>query len=217
MTVEPTILSLPPRTTSLLRSSIILPSLPSIASELVYNSLDAYSTSIHLTVDLSTWSVHCRDNGHGISGADLAKLERYSTSKSLSPAIREEYGFRGEALESMQDLGMLQIVSRQKGERVEETWELVKRNGQTLEFGRTKTGRNEQGTSVNVRDIFYKVSSLRRHFFQEALKLTVVASSHSTRSEEKLSQPSRHSSPQSPKYAHSSLSSPSLIQMSLST
>lgn len=156
MDQERKISPLPTRTKSLLRSSIILPSFPSIASELVYNSLDASATSIHLTVDLSTWSIHCKDNGNGIPGQELSKLDRYSTSK-VSSTHGGDYGFRGEALESMQDLGMLHIVSRASNS--DQTFEIIKRNGETLEFGKSRTNRDESGTTVSVRDIFYKVSA----------------------------------------------------------
>ncbi|GAA5949571.1 hypothetical protein JCM3765_002708 [Sporobolomyces pararoseus] len=163
MNQERRILPLPSRTTSLLRSSIILPSFPSIASELVYNSLDAQASSIHLTVDLATWSIHCKDNGNGISGQELGKLDRYSTSKVSSTrggGAGGVFGFRGEALESMQDLGMLQITSRASDS--DQTFEIIKRNGETLEFGKSRTKRDEAGTTVSVRDIFYKYPVRRK-------------------------------------------------------
>ncbi|GAA5908309.1 uncharacterized protein JCM6883_004342 [Sporobolomyces salmoneus] len=160
---------LPERTTSLLRSSIILPSFPSIVSELVFNSLDAQATSIHVTIDLSTWSTHCKDNGTGISGAELGELDRYSTNKS----VERDYGFRGEALQSMQDLGLLHIVSRQAG--ANETFELVKRNGETLEFAQARANRNEPGTTVSVRDIFYKYPVRRKSLSALSAQLSTIS------------------------------------------
>ncbi|GAA5994097.1 hypothetical protein JCM5350_008092 [Sporobolomyces pararoseus] len=172
MDQERKISPLPTRTKSLLRSSIILPSFPSIASELVYNSLDASATSIHLTVDLSTWSIHCKDNGNGISGQELSQLDRYSTSK-VSSTHGGDYGFRGEALESMQDLGMLQIVSRASNS--DQTFEIIKRNGETLEFGKSRTNRDESGTTVSVRDIFYKYPVRRKSLSTLSAQQTIIS------------------------------------------
>ena len=46
--------------------------------QLVYNSIDARSDLIHVTIDLSTFSCTVHDNGIGISDVDLNLIgERY--------------------------------------------------------------------------------------------------------------------------------------------
>lgn len=61
-------------TQALLRSTIILTSLPQIVSELVQNALDAGSTEIGVSVDVADWMCLIRDNGHGMTVGDLAYL-----------------------------------------------------------------------------------------------------------------------------------------------
>lgn len=109
---------LPSHTQAKLRSTQILVSLPQIISELVQNSLDADASQIDIGVDCEDWSCWVRDNGHGISKADLVALqsaERYGmyrcfpvcqsklnaagTSKAYSIDSLGEvstFGFRGE-------------------------------------------------------------------------------------------------------------------------
>lgn len=157
---------LPSRTTSLLRSTLVIPSLPSVLVELVQNSLDANSTSIDLSFNLDTWSIKCSDNGHGLSLDDLRKVggERYWTSKLTKEGMSgvETFGFRGEALASMADVGILEILTRcsgsdRRGVEGGESFELVMRDEQRYE-GVARIKRNSIGTTVWIRDIFYKVS-----------------------------------------------------------
>ncbi|GAA5920751.1 hypothetical protein JCM1841_004163 [Sporobolomyces salmonicolor] len=175
----PHIRPLPPRTASLLRSSIVIPSLPSILAELVHNALDARATQVHLTVDLDTWSIKCDDNGSGISPQGLATLEhegRYSTSKlpgSDSQPPWHAYGFRGEALASLADVGLLEVRTRTaQGE----THELVLRGGATLSRGVSSIKRTAQGTTVWVRDIFYKWPVRRRPLSTPSAQLSLLSS-----------------------------------------
>lgn len=109
---------LPSHTQAKLRSTQILVSLPQIISELVQNSLDADASQIDIGVDCEDWSCWVRDDGRGISKADLVALqsaERYGvyrrfpvrksklsaagTSKAYSYDSLGEvstFGFRGE-------------------------------------------------------------------------------------------------------------------------
>lgn len=155
---------LPATTTSLLRSTLVIPSLPAALIELVQNALDAHASRIDVTVDLDRWTIKCEDNGTGISRSELAKVagERYWTSKTLpgkeelQEGGSETFGFRGEALASLRDMALLEIVSRSQGN--EETVSLVARGAERLYEGVASTSRATEGTTVWIRDIFYKVS-----------------------------------------------------------
>lgn len=164
---------LPLATTSLLRSTLVIPSLPSLLVELVQNSLDARATQINLGVDLDRWTIKCEDNGSGIAWSDLSKVggERYWTSKTRGED-EETFGFRGEALASMADVGVLEIWTRPSGmsardEQDEmqmdegESFELVVKGGRQLSQGKATSKRPSSGTTVWVRDIFYKVHCRR--------------------------------------------------------
>jgi DNA mismatch repair protein MLH3 len=166
----PLLAPLPKSTQSLLRSTTVLPSLPSLLLELAHNSLDAHATRISITVDLDTWTLKCDDNGSGISRTGLEVLAsggRYSTSKlndgrneGADRALQgiETYGFRGEALASMADVATLEVRTRAKGE--EGTNEMIVRDGEVLSLGDSSLQRAGQGTTVWVRDIFWKVRFL---------------------------------------------------------
>lgn len=174
------ILPLSNETTSLLRSSLIIPNLPSILIELIQNSIDANSNNITLTLDLDRWSIKCEDDGFGFKKEELTQVgkERYWTSK-LNVEQQEEdvdeieigkiglskvntFGFRGEALASLADIGILEILTKSNRNVNEigdvETYSILIRGGEKLFDGISNTKRNSFGTSVWVRDIFYKVS-----------------------------------------------------------
>lgn len=63
---------LPPATQALLRSTVILTSIPQLVSELVQNSIDAGARHIDISVNPPDWSCWVRDDGCGISSLDLS-------------------------------------------------------------------------------------------------------------------------------------------------
>lgn len=162
------IAALPPSTTSYLRSALVISSLPSVLVELVQNSLDANASSIHVSFDLERWTIKCEDNGTGIELADLYQLggERYLTSKLGVGGLAEveTFGFRGEALSSLADVGMLELLTRPRkgpgpGGLEGATYSLVLRDGKRVHAGIAKQERTGYGTTVWVRDIYYRVSA----------------------------------------------------------
>ena len=165
---------LPARTASHLRSSVIVPSLPSILTELVQNSLDANATKIDCSIDLIRWTLVCHDNGHGIDWSELKRLgrERYLTSKlgggegpggkdrgegEVEMGRVDTFGFRGEALASMADVGVVEVLTK-PAEEGGDSYELVVSGGRTVSVAKAAKDRVGIGTSVWVRDIFVKVS-----------------------------------------------------------
>lgn len=160
---------LPNKTTSLLRSTLIIPSLPSILIELVQNSLDAKASNIIVSFELDNWTIKCEDDGYGLTNLEMLKVggERYLTSKLDIENNRgmeevDTFGFRGEALASLADVAMLEILSKTR--RVvagsNESYSLLFRGGEKIYNGIAAVKRNSIGTTVWIRDIFWKV----RHF-----------------------------------------------------
>lgn len=151
---------LPPSASSLLRSTVIVPSIQSCLVELVQNALDAQSSKIEVHVDLDTWTIRCQDDGTGMLPTTLEALssgERYWTTKdTLSSAGNETFGFRGEALASLAAVGLLEIHTKTADAP---THSLVLRGGEKLYHGKAAMERAAgRGTSVWTRDLFYKAS-----------------------------------------------------------
>ncbi|KIR29711.1 DNA mismatch repair protein MLH3 [Cryptococcus deuterogattii LA55] len=155
----PDILPLPRPTSTTLRSSIILPSLAQIFSELLQNSLDAGATKIECYVNMAKGSESLRveDDGTGISKDGLAKVgKRFRTSKEiheggLGPV--GSYGFRGEALASIASLSLLDITTRRASFPV---YTKILKHSKTLFEGPNPDRHiaGGHGTTVVVREIF---------------------------------------------------------------
>ncbi|KLT45528.1 hypothetical protein CC85DRAFT_325650 [Cutaneotrichosporon oleaginosum] len=139
-----------------LRSSLVIPSLPQILTELAHNALDAGATSIECWVRLvpGDESVRLEDDGHGITLENLGFIgEQYITSKEAEGwSGNGTYGYRGEALASISALSLMEITSRAPGA---ETHSKIIRNGETIYLGKARheLGR-ARGTTVSVRDLF---------------------------------------------------------------
>lgn len=73
-------------TATRLRSSLVIPSLPQVLSELAHNALDAGATRVECRVNLlpGEESIRVEDDGHGIrrDGLDIVG-ERYSEPRPL--------------------------------------------------------------------------------------------------------------------------------------
>ena len=92
-----------------------------VVKELLENSLDADSTSIHVEIERGGFDlIRIEDNGSGIHEHDLElALSRHATSKLRQPDDLNEIhtlGFRGEALASIGVVSRLTVSSRPSGQ-----------------------------------------------------------------------------------------------------
>ncbi len=92
-----------------------------VVKELLENSLDAGSTSIHVEIERGGFDlIRIEDNGSGIHENDLElALSRHATSKLSQPEDLNEIhtlGFRGEALASIGVVSRLTVSSRPAGQ-----------------------------------------------------------------------------------------------------
>jgi DNA mismatch repair protein MutL len=134
----------------------------SVVKELVENSLDAGATRVEVDIELGgARLIRVRDDGDGIAADDLPlAVASHATSKIGSFDDLEHVasmGFRGEALASMSSVARFAMTSRLRGEdnafRIE------------VDSGRMQAARpaqHPQGTSVEVRDLFYNVPARRK-------------------------------------------------------
>jgi len=139
----------------------------SVVKELMENSIDAGATKITVSVeDGGKKLISVTDNGCGMDAEDLARaFEPHTTSKiKTSSDLRSisTLGFRGEALASIASVAQVRAVSRMKDST----------GGNCIEIDCGDKGvispcSADYGTTIQVRDIFYKLPA-RRKFLRTA-------------------------------------------------
>jgi DNA mismatch repair protein MutL len=126
----------------------------SVVKELIENALDAGARRIDVLTDGGGRRlIRVSDDGEGMTRADLAlAIERHATSKLAGDDLLaiDTLGFRGEALPSIGAVARLTIATRQKTEP--HAWTLHLDAGKKSDVKPAALG---QGTSVEVRDLFY--------------------------------------------------------------
>jgi DNA mismatch repair protein MutL len=114
--MDATIQPLPREVANRIAAGEVIDSLAAAVRELCENSLDAGARHVQIQVWPELWRVRVADNGRGLSAPDLAQAAlAHSTSKIQAEADLwrvDSLGFRGEALHSLAQLGVLEICSR---------------------------------------------------------------------------------------------------------
>lgn len=134
----------------------------SVLKELVENSLDAGARRIDIEIEQGGVKlIKIRDDGHGIPEHELAlALSRHATSKIDNLEDLEAVGtlgFRGEALASIASVSRLALTSNSGDSS---GWKAVS-EGRDMEV-ELKPAAHPQGTSVEVRDLFFNTPARRK-------------------------------------------------------
>ena len=135
----------------------------SVVKELVENCFDAGAEQITIEIEMGgTRLIKIRDDGCGIVKEDLAlALSRHATSKIASLQDLEQVssmGFRGEALPSISSVARLTLISRTADSQC--AWR-VTADGSEQDFD-PQPDPHPQGTTVDVRDLFYNTPARRK-------------------------------------------------------
>jgi DNA mismatch repair protein MutL len=155
--------TLPPQLINQIAAGEVVERPASVVKELVENSLDAGAR--HIDIDIEQGGIkrlRVRDDGVGITKHELSlALSRHATSKVSRFEDLESLqsmGFRGEALPSISSVSRFRLISHYQD--AEQAWE-VSGDGADQEL-KTKPAAHPQGTSVEVRDLFYNTPARRK-------------------------------------------------------
>jgi len=135
----------------------------SVVKELVENCFDAGASQVSVDIEQGgSRLIKIRDNGCGIVKEDLPlALSRHATSKIASLKDLEQVvsmGFRGEALPSISSVSRLTLISRISN--ADCAWR-VNADGSEQDFD-PQPDPHPQGTTVDVRDLFYNTPARRK-------------------------------------------------------
>ncbi|OGT36954.1 MAG: DNA mismatch repair protein MutL [Gammaproteobacteria bacterium RIFCSPHIGHO2_12_FULL_37_14] len=138
----------------------------SVVKELIENSLDAQATQIVIDIEQGGLRlIRVRDNGKGIHQEDLnLALNRHATSKIERPedlAQVNTLGFRGEALASISSVSRFTLISALAKQTA---WQI---NAEGEIISALQPAAHPQGTTVEVRDLFFNTPARRKFLRSE--------------------------------------------------
>ncbi len=147
----------------------------SVVKELVENCFDAGATQIVIDIEQGgARLIKIRDDGCGIDKEDLAlALSRHATSKIATLKDLEQVasmGFRGEALASTSSVARLTLISRVTDSDC--AWR-VNADGSEQDFD-PQPDPHPQGTTVEVRDLFYNTPARRKFLKAEKTEFSHI-------------------------------------------
>ena len=147
----------------------------SVVKELVENAIDAQATFIEVFLEQGGKKlIRVTDNGSGMSAEDLAMaVESHATSKlrdSDDLFFVTTMGFRGEALPSIGAVSHVHIVSR-----LHDSPEGHEIDVRGAEISPVKAAGCPEGTSVEIRNLFFNVPARRKFLRTDTTELGHVS------------------------------------------
>ncbi|WDI78512.1 DNA mismatch repair endonuclease MutL [Candidatus Purcelliella pentastirinorum] len=130
----------------------------SVVKELIENSLDANATFIKIEIKHGgKKTIRVQDNGEGINKNELLiALERYTSSKiHILEDLKKikTFGFRGEALASINAVSKISLISRTSKDNV--GWQIYAEGGKISNI--LKPIAHPIGTTIEISDLFYNI------------------------------------------------------------
>jgi DNA mismatch repair protein MutL len=162
---------LPPEIVNRIAAGEVVERPASVLKELVENSIDASATEIAIELEAGgTHLMRVRDNGTGMLPEDLLlAFKSHATSKLTDEQLQANFlgigslGFRGEALASVSSVAKVEMTSRHR--RSEHAWRYCPGAGEP------EPAAGEEGTTVEVRDLFYNVPARRKFLRSQSTEL----------------------------------------------
>jgi len=153
---------LPPDLANQIAAGEVVERPASVVKELVENALDAGASRVKVEIEQGgTTLVRVSDDGAGMDAEDATlAFARHATSKIHGKddlfSLRT-FGFRGEALPSIASVAKLRLVTREHDSR--EGTEVSVEGGAAA---RVRPAGAAEGTTVEVRELFYNVPARRK-------------------------------------------------------
>ena len=164
---------LPPNMVNQIAAGEVVERPASAVKELVENSIDAGAGKIDVVLrNGGRTYLSVTDDGHGMTKEELSfSMERHATSKLPDDNLENivTLGFRGEALPSIGSVSRVVLTSRAFGSQ--EGWQLGVDGGKKFEL---KPAAHPQGTSVEVRDLFYATPARLKFLKTERTELNHI-------------------------------------------
>ena len=147
----------------------------SVVKELLENSIDAGATQVTVELERGGISlIRISDNGSGIDTEYVpTAFVRHATSKIRTEEDLESIhtlGFRGEALASIASVARVQLLTRTENEEFAALYRIE--GGQELGL---ETAARPQGTTIEVRDLFYNTPARMKFLKKDATEGTYVS------------------------------------------
>ncbi len=170
-----TIHVLSPRLANQIAAGEVVERPASVVKEIIENSLDAGATDIDVDIEEGgVKRIRIRDNGQGIPKDELSlALARHATSKITDLEDLEAVatlGFRGEALASISSVSRLTLSSLARNQDL--AWQ-VQAEGRDMTTDISPTS-HLQGTTVDVRDLFFNTPARRKFLRTEKTEFNRV-------------------------------------------
>jgi DNA mismatch repair protein MutL len=148
----------------------------SVVKELVENALDAGARQIAVEIQAGGRAcIRVMDDGVGMNRDDaLLCLERHATSKIRTAhdlTVIQTMGFRGEALPSIASVSRFTLTTRERDADSPEGSQVIVHGGKILDV---KSAGHAQGTTVEVRQLFYNLPARRKFLRSEETERTHV-------------------------------------------
>jgi DNA mismatch repair protein MutL len=155
----------------------------SVVKELLENAIDAGARRVRVQVEAGGKKlIQVTDDGCGMSRDDaMLAFERHATSKILKAddlLTVSTLGFRGEALPSIASVSRLRLETALKGDAAQRGAAAL--HGTVIEINGGRMVKVEdagvpEGTSINVRDLFYNIPARRKFLKAESTELSHIA------------------------------------------